>query len=179
MSLDDIGPNVQAIGNVSKKCQDDINGKESLGKVDTTDGRIIQRSLKPLVGMSIGRSIGKAHDISSNRANTLGAHGVALVGHGTGSNLRLCERLLDLLQVGQETDIAAHFVRRLSHTRKDAEDVEINLPCVCLARNRNGLLEAHELANALVEDLDLFVVAIEKLQEGRLGTGGSLHSTHG
>ena len=179
MSLDDIGPHVETIGNVGKKSKDDINGKESLGKVNTTDGRVIQRSLEPLIGMSIGGAIGKAHDISRNRANTLGTHGVALVSHGTRSNLSLCEWLLDFLQVGQETDVTAHLVRRLSDTRKDTEDIEIDLSRVCLSRNRNGLLEAHELANALVEGLDLLVITVEQLQKGCLGTGRSLDATHG
>ena len=179
MSLDDIGPHVKTVGNVGKKSKDDIDGKETLGKVDTTDGRVIQRSLEPLIGMSIGGAIGKAHDISRNRANTLGTHGVALVSHSTRADLSFCEWLFDFLQVSQETDVAAHLVRRLSHTRKDTEDVEIDLPRVCLSRNRNGLLEPHELANALIEGLDLLVITVEQLQKGCLGTGRSLHATHG
>jgi hypothetical protein len=36
-----------------------------------------------------------------------------------GTYLVLAKRLLDLLEVGQQADVAAHLVRRLRHARQD------------------------------------------------------------
>lgn len=61
---------------------------------------VVEGALEPLgAGGSEGVAV-DGHEVPSEGANTLATHGVALVGHGGGSNLVLLEGLLKLLKVG-------------------------------------------------------------------------------
>lgn len=60
---------------------------------------------------------------------------------------------------------------------KGAEDIGVDLTRVGLAGDGVGVAEARELGDALVEGLDLLVVAVEESEEGSLGTGRALDAT--
>mmetsp|Transcript_44083 Transcript_44083/g.134213 ORF Transcript_44083/g.134213 Transcript_44083/m.134213 type:complete len:394 (+) Transcript_44083:457-1638(+) len=179
MRLDHVGPHVQPVGNVCQEGQNHVHREESLRKDDAPNGRIVQRPLEPLIRVRVGSGVRQAHGVPRQGTHPLGAHRIALVRHGRGSDLGLGEGLLHLLQVGEEADVAAHFVRRLGNAREDAEYIEVDLAGVRLSRDGDGPLEPHELADALVQHLHLLVIAVEQFQEGRLRPRRSLHAAHG
>jgi len=111
--------------------------------------------------------------MASQGASTLAAHGVTLVSHCGASDLILLERLLDLLQVGQETDIGGNLVDGGTERGHGHQDIDINLARVGLASDGVVLLESGKLGNALIQILNLLVIALKESQEGTLGTGGA------
>ena len=64
--------------------------------LDAAVGGVVQRPLQPLNGGGHGRVHGVGHQVAAQGADALGAHGVALVGHGAGADLVLFEGLLHL-----------------------------------------------------------------------------------
>ena len=86
----------------------------------------------------------------------------------------LLERLLDLLHVLEHTDVVRELMRGLSDTGEHAENTEIDLTAVGLAGYRIAGREAHLLCDHLVEPAALRMIAVEQLEEGRLGAGGTL-----
>mmetsp|Transcript_874 Transcript_874/g.1261 ORF Transcript_874/g.1261 Transcript_874/m.1261 type:complete len:427 (-) Transcript_874:221-1501(-) len=176
---DDVGPDVQPVGDVGEQVEDDVHAQEALGQVDAPDRAVVQRPLEPLAGVRLGGGGGQRHHVAGQRAHALGAHGVALVGHRAGPDLLLREGLLHLLEVGEQPHVAGHLVRALGHAAQHAEDVVVDLARVGLAGDGDGPLEAHQLAHAPVQGLHLLVVALEQLQEGGLRARGALHPAHG
>jgi len=177
--LDDFGPNVQSVADILQEAKDDIRPQKGFGQNDSSNGGIVEGAFEPLVGVRLAGAIGEAHDVSRERTNPLRAHGIALVGHGAGSNLGLGKGLLDLFQVGEQANVAAHFVGRLRNTGQDAENKEFNLARVSLSRYGNGFSKAHEFADALIELFDLVVVSIKEFEKGGLCSGGALDAAHG
>lgn len=134
---------MHTITNIVHQIQNDITGQESFGKDNSSNGRVVQGTLKPLVSVCIGSRIGQSHHITSQGTDPFASHGVSFVGHGTRPNLGLGKGFFDLFQVGQQTDITAHFVGRLRDSRKNAQNVVINLSCVGLinVRQQNHLCQ--------------------------------------
>lgn len=58
---------------------------------------VVQCPLEPLYAGGHERVLVQNHQVSSQTAHALGAHGVALVRHGGRPDLRRLERLLDFL----------------------------------------------------------------------------------
>src|SRR5688500_17884702 len=81
----------------------------------------------------------------------------------------LLERLLDLLEMRQETDVVRDLRRRLRDTGERRETGVIRFAGVGLAADAVHLLEAHPLGDPLVQRVDLRVVALEEVEEGGLG----------
>ena len=69
--------------------------------------------------------------MSGETADTLGAHGVALVRHGGAADLVRLERFLDLLQVRQQPKVGANLVRGRAEGSKSSEDVGVDFARVC------------------------------------------------
>ena len=53
----------------------------------------------------------QTHQMPGQAAHSLAPHGVPLVGHSAGANLRLLEGFLQLLPAGQQSDVCADLVR--------------------------------------------------------------------
>mmetsp|Transcript_28981 Transcript_28981/g.61717 ORF Transcript_28981/g.61717 Transcript_28981/m.61717 type:complete len:331 (-) Transcript_28981:270-1262(-) len=179
MLLHNLGPNNHAIGNIHQQIQHHIHGQKSLGQDNPTNRTIIQRPLKPLIGMRIRRTGRQAHNVPAERTAPLRPHGIALVRHGRTSNLILGERFLHLLQIREQSNVAAHFVRRLRNAAQQAQHVVIDLARVSLSANGNTLVEPHLTANLLIQRLDLIVIAIEQFQKRGLRPRRALDTPHG
>ena len=89
----------EAVGDVEHDVQDGVG--LLLHKVSTGDhalvSAVVQRALKPL---SAGGKAGVQHihhQVAAQSADTLAAHGIALVGHGGGTDLVLLKRLFHFL----------------------------------------------------------------------------------
>ena len=104
--------------------------------------------------------------MTSERANTLRPHRVALVRHGRGTDLVLLERFLDLLEVGEETDVGRDLVGSGTERGERAEDVDIDLARVGLAGDGVGVLKARELGDEAVELFDLSSIRRAKVSAG-------------
>jgi hypothetical protein len=116
---------------------------------------VVEGALEPL-GAGGSKSVAvDGHEMPGEGANALATHGVALVGHGGGSNLVLLERLLELLEVGEETNVGGDFVGSGAERGEGAEDVNVDLARVGLSSEGVGLGEARELGDESVKLLDL------------------------
>ena len=95
------------------------------------------------------------HEVTSEGAHAFAAHRVSLVRHRTASNLVLLERLLDLLEVREETNVGRDLVCGRSERGEGSEDVDVDLARVGLAGDGVGAGEAGELGDESVELLNL------------------------
>lgn len=173
----DGGVHDETLADVLEGGQEDVGGEERLGQGDTAVGGVVERALEPLDRRGLESVQLENVQVARERAQALATHGVALVRHGGRADLVLLERLLDLLQVGEQTDVGGHLVDGGTERGKGAEDIGVDLTRVGLASDGVGVAEARELSDALVESLDLLVVAIEEGEEGALGTGRALDAT--
>mmetsp|Transcript_63187 Transcript_63187/g.111639 ORF Transcript_63187/g.111639 Transcript_63187/m.111639 type:complete len:264 (+) Transcript_63187:168-959(+) len=160
--LDYRRPHMQAVGDIDQRGEDHIRREEGLRQGDTTNGRVVQSTLKPLIRMRVGGILWQRHEIARETADSLGAHGVALVGHRTRPDLVLAEWLLNLFHRSQQTNVRAHLVGRLRQTGESAQHLEIDLTGVGLSRDRHPLAKTHLFAHALVQLLYFVVIPIEQ-----------------
>lgn len=75
---------------MGKRTQQDetgVGGQVQLGNADTADGTVIQRALEPLSRVGVQGVLGQVLEVTSQRAQTLGTHGVTLVGLQTVSSV--------------------------------------------------------------------------------------------
>lgn len=122
------------------------------------------------------------------------------------SNLVLLEGLLDLLEVGEQADwnvpegesgvsvarsacrasegglrggrtVGRNLVGGRAERGERAKDIAVDLARVRLAGDGVGVREAEELSHALVEGLDLLVVAVKQGEERGLRSGRALDAT--
>ena len=176
-ALDDLRVDDKAVGDVDEGAEQDVCGEEGLGDGDSADGGVVQRALEPLDRRGLERVLEKTAQVSGQGAHPLASHGVALVGHGAGPDLRLLEGLLHLLQVRQEPDVGGHLVARGAEGRERVQRVDVDLTRVRLPRARVRVLEAKQLDHTVVQRLHLRVVPVEQRQERRLRAGRALHAT--
>lgn len=139
---------------------------------DTTVGTVVERPLEPLDTRGHERVLVNDHQVPREGANALAAHRVPLVRHRTASDLVLLERLLDLLEVCEETDVGRDLVRGRTEGREGREDVDVDFAGVGLSRDgvRGG--EAVELGDKGVQLFDLNSkggVWLRKKREARAG----------
>ena len=69
------------------------------------DAPVVERALEPLHARGAQRVLVQHGEVPRERADALGAHRVALVGHRGGADLRGLERLFDLLRGASKTRI--------------------------------------------------------------------------
>ena len=170
----DLGVDDHTLADILEGGEEDVGGEERLGEGDAAVGRVVERALEPLDRGGHEGVLLESKEVARERAETLRTHRVALVRHGRRADLVLLEGLLNLLEVGKETDVGGHLVHRGAERREGGEDIGVNLTRVGLATDGVGVREAKELSDALVESLDLGVVAVEEGKERGLGTGGAL-----
>lgn len=176
-SLNDLRVNNQTRGDVDHGGQQDVGGQEGGRKGNSSDSRVVQGSLEPLHRGGLDGIVQQATQVSGQRTHSLTSHWVSLVGHGGRTNLGLLKRLLNLLQVGQQTDVGGELVGGGSQRSQRTQDINVNLSGVSLASDRVDVLETKQVDHSLVQLLDLVVVTVEKGQERALGTGGTLDTT--
>lgn len=175
---DDGGVDDESLGDVLESREDDIGREECLGDRDSSVGtvpsrqirsnsekkgnsRVVKSPLEPLNGRGQERVLVNDHEVPREGADPLTPHGVSLVRHRTAPNLVLLERLLDLLQVGEQPDVGCDLVCRRGERGEGGEDVDVDLARVRLASDGVGILEARELGNERVERLDLYRPSVE------------------
>jgi hypothetical protein len=121
---------MQSIGDVGEHRENDVSAEKGLGKHHSPVGRVIQGALEPLTAMCMSRilhnmhhingtilyvvwNLWQSHEVAREAANSLGPHGVSLVGHGAGPDLILLKRLLNLHIYN--TSISMHRVEGSKH----------------------------------------------------------------
>ena len=77
-------------------------------------------------GRSIKTVAGEIHHEACQSGSAFAAHGVALVGHGTGADLFGLERLLDFLEVCQQSKIVAALVDGGGGDRQAGKNLRIH-----------------------------------------------------
>ena len=120
---------------VEIQVQDRVDGQECLGQRQPSDGAVIQGALQPLGRRGLGGGRRQRHHEPGQRADALGAHRVALVGHRRGADLLGLERLLQLALVGQQPQVRAEPVGALADARQRGEHLGVDLARVGLARD--------------------------------------------
>ena len=115
------------------------------------------------------------HEVTGEGAAALGAHGVALVGHGGGADLILLKGFFHFLEVGQQAPVGGDFMGAGGHRTEGREDIAVDLARIGLAGDGVALGKAKGVRHQLVELFHLVVVAVEEGQKAGLGAGGALH----
>ena len=170
----DFGVHDQPAEDVLGEHEDRVGREERLGHRDALVGRIVERPLEPL-GRGRHRGVDRERDdVARERAHALGPHGVALVGHGRGADLRRLERLFDLALVLQQSQVGRGLVGGLRDPREGVDDEVVLLARVGLARDALAAVEARAAGEGRVELLDLLGIPSEEREEGRLRARGSL-----
>ena len=174
VALNDLGMDHQTGGHVQVDVQDGVHSQEGLWHRQALVGGIIQGALEPL-GRGGDSGVARVHhDVTGQGADTLAAHGVALVGHGGGADLVLFKGLLHLLQVAEQPHVGGKLAGGLSDAGQGGHHVVVHLPGIGLAAHRDHGVKAHLTGYLPLQLLDLLVIPLEQLQEGCLGTGGPL-----
>ena len=154
-----------------------VSAEEALGKSDTPDGGVVERTLKPLRSIGLLGITTEVPQLAAERAETLTPHGVTLVSHGRRANLVSLERLLELLEHGKMPDVATDTLGSATERTESVQNVNIDLARVGLRSADLGLVEAGLLGDELVELLDESVVTLEDGEERALSTGRALDTT--
>ena len=166
--LDDLRVNDQTGNDVDHDVEDCVNGKECLRHGNALVRRVVERALEPLGSRGERRVQAVADDVARQCADTLGAHRVALVRHSGRADLVLLERLLYFLQVLQQTQVGCELGSGFCDTGERCERLRVDLAGVGLAGDRNHACKAEIIGNALLQLLNLALVAVKQLHEGRL-----------
>ena len=174
MLLNDLRINLQSVRDIQAQIQDAIDGQEALRNRKSLVCRIIQRSFKPLGSGCNGRIQNIHHDVAGQRADTLRAHRIALVGHRRGADLCLLKRLLHLLEVLKKTNVRCHLHCRSRDTAERVQHKGIHLARVGLPGYRIAGSKAHLLCNHGIQTIHLLEIAVKQLQEGSLRSRGAL-----
>ena len=172
-AVHDLFVDVQAVGDVPGKAQNGIGAQEPLRHGDAAVGGVVQRALHPLYTGRHGGVHGVGHQVAAQRANALAAHGVALVGHGGGTDLVLLKRLLNLTVVLEKADVIGHAVKALGDGGEDIQNTAVHLAGVGLATDAAAAFKAERCAELAVELRDLLLIALEQLHKACLGAGGA------
>lgn len=154
-----------------------VSAEEALGKSDTPDGGVVERTLKPLRSIGLLGITTEVPQLATKRAKTLTPHGVTLVGHGRRTDLVSLEGLLDLLEHGKMSDVTTNALSSAAERAEGVQDIDIDLAGVSLRGGDLGLVEAGLLGDELVELLDKSVVTLEDGEERALSTGRALDTT--
>ena len=109
-----------------------------------------------------------ADDVARQCADTLGTHRVALVRHSGRADLVLLERLLYFLQVLQQTQVGCELGSGFCDTGERCERLRVDLAGVGLTGDRNHACKAEIIGNALLQLLNLALVAVKQLQKAGL-----------
>ena len=103
--LDDLRIDDEAVDDVDVERQDSVGREERLGHADALVRGVVERALEPL-GRGGYRGVGRVtDDVARKRRDALGAHGIALVGHGRRADLTLFKRLFDLFEMSQQANV--------------------------------------------------------------------------
>ena len=178
---DDLFIDADAVGDVLHQPQDGVAAQKALGQGDAAVGGIIQSALHPLDGGGHGGVHGIGHEIPGQGADALGAHGVALVGHGGGAHLLVLEGLFQLAVMLQQAHIVGEAVAALGDGGQHVENAAVELAGIGLAGHREDALKAELGGDHPVHLVDLALVSLKQVQEAGLGAGGApaAQETHG
>ena len=170
----DGGVDPHAAGDVDDEVQNRIGAEEGLRDAQAAVGRVIQRTLQPLGRGGDGGVLHVADEIARKRADPLGAHRVALVGHGRGADLMRLKGLVDLLEVAQKPDIGGEFRRALRDAGEHLQHGEVRLAGIGLAGNGLAGGKAQLLRDHRLEPFGLFRVTVEQGEKARRRAGRAL-----
>ena len=141
---------------------------------ESTVGAVVQGAFHPL---SRDRHRGtrlEAHDESRERADAFATHGVAFIGHGARTDLVLFKGFFQLFLMSEDAQVGREFVSALGDAREGVENLSVEFARIGLTGDGERLVESDFFADFLFELSDFRVVAVEELEETRLGAGSSL-----
>ena len=164
----------QPADDVEVQRQDAVGGEKRLRDADAAVGRVVERALKPLGAGSDGGVLQVADDVARQGSNALAAHGVALVGHGRGTDLPALKRLVHLLEVGQQPDVAGELRGALRDAGQHLQHLKVHLARVGLTADGVCAGKAHLFADLLLKRDDLLLISVKQGEEARAGSGRSL-----
>lgn len=154
-----------SLENVLHCVENDVSGQECFGDRNPSIGTIVQCAFEPLHGGRV-ESIGRQGDqVSGQGATAFASHRISFVGHRRRANLCVLERFLNLLAIGQKTDVAADLVDARAEQRKRHQHLGIDHSTVGLPGNRVGATKAGHFGDPLVQFLHLLLVPIEQLHK--------------
>src|SRR3990167_3362740 len=149
-----------------------VGRQEGFGDRYALVGRVVQRTLEPLLSGSLQGRLHKGENESRQPRRPFTEHRVSFVGHRAGADLFLLKRFFDLLQTGEEPHVVGELVHASRYSAERTNDLSIDLAGVGLARNRFDLLEPHLSGNVLLEPQDFSMVMAAEGQEARLRARG-------
>ena len=176
--LDDLRVNDQTGNDVDHDVEDCVNGKECLRHGNALVRRVVERALEPLGSRGERRIQAVADNVARQCTDTLRAHRIALVRHSGRADLVLLERLLYFLQVLQQTQVGCELGSGFCDTGQRCKGLRVDLAGVGLTGDRNHACKAEIVGNALLQLLNLALVAVKQLHEGRLRAGRALAAEH-
>ena len=103
------GINPHAGNNIKIKVQYPVRGKKCFRKRNSAVCGIVKGPLKPLGGGGHRRICKVADYIAGKRGNTLASHRVALISHCGGADLLCFKRLVNLFEMGKQTNVPGKF----------------------------------------------------------------------
>jgi len=172
--LDDLFVHHQARGDILINFQNGVHSQERFGDGQTLVSGVVQGALKPLGGSGDGRIHDIADDVATQGADAFAAHGVALVGHGGGTDLLLLKRFFYFFHVRQQTQVSGELAGGLGDASQGVEHQHVHLTGIGLAGHGHAAVEAHLRSDLPFQLLDFLMVALKQLQERGLGAGGAL-----
>ena len=164
----------QPADDVEVQRQDTVGGEKRLRDADAAVSRVVERALKPLSAGRHGGVLQVADDVPRQGSDALAAHGVALVGHGRGADLAALKRLVHLLEVGQQPDVAGKLRCALCDAGQHLQHLKVHLARIGLAADGVRAGKAHLLADLLLERDDFLLVAVKQGEEARARAGRAL-----
>ena len=172
-ALNDLFVDADALRHVLHQAQDGVGAEEALGQRNAAVGGIVQRPLHPLDGGGHGSVEGVGHEIAGQRADALRAHGIALVGHGGGTDLGALKGLFHLTVVLEEAHVVGKTAAALGDGGQHVEDAAVELAGIGLTGDREAAVEAELGGDHAVHLVDAGLVALEEIQEAGLGARGA------
>ena len=164
----------QAADDVEVQRQDAVGGEKRLRDADAAVSRVVERALKPLGAGRHGGVLQVADDVPRQGGDAFAAHGVALVGHGRGANLAALKRLIHLLEVGQQPDVAGKLRRALRDAGQHLQHLKVHLARIGLTADGVRAGKAHLLADLPLKRDDLFLITVKQGEEARARAGRAL-----
>ena len=126
-------------------------------------GAVVERALHPLYGGGRRGAGLKAENKAGQAADALGPHRISFVSHRRTADLVGFERLFDLFARRQESQVRRHFVRRLSNSGEQIDNLRINFAAVGLACNGIAVFKTEFLSDEAFELADLGMVAVKQV----------------
>ena len=174
MAADDRLAHLEPGGHVGREHQDPVGGEKRFGNGEAAVGAVIERALEPLRGGRVPGVAFELDDEPGEARHALGAHRIALVGHGARPHLLALERLEHFALVLQQPQVGGELGGGGGDPRQCRQHLRVLFARVRLAGDGEHAREPHFTPHQPVQLPDLVMIAVEQLEEARLCAGRPL-----